>query len=246
MASFRKRPQSRISEEAAPVTTAPTTAALLPEPTTEQAAPEPNPADVAAKESPIEQAEKSAIKKRLAELDGAERLQQEAVDQQVRFAKERQQQVAQLPEHIRRWAEANPRYLSDPIGQAELNVALMKATRDGKNWQDPDFIEVTERHLGIRQQPAKKQPVTSHSYEPPARQAAPVQRQPVRQAYRGPPMSAPPTRDVPSYTTGRPPTDSRLTAEEAQLAKSLGLSTEEYQHQKNRMLRLKEAGVLRD
>jgi hypothetical protein len=146
MASFRKRPHPRISEEAAPVTTAATAAAKLPEPTTEQAAPEPNPAD--AKPSAVKQAEKGAIQKRLAELDGAERLQQEVHDQQVRFAKERQQQVAQIPDHIRRWAEANPRYVSDPIGQAELNVALMKATRDGKGWNDHDFVETVERHLG--------------------------------------------------------------------------------------------------
>ena len=238
MASLRKRPQPRIED---PVTTAPTAGAKLTEPAAEQAAPETNPVD-AAKDNPVEQAEKDAIKKRLAEMDGAERLQQEVHDQQVRFARERQQQVAQLPEHIRRWAEANPRYLSDPIGQAELNVALMKATRDGKNWQDPDFIEVTERHLGLRQQPAEKPVVTR---EPSQRQ--PVQRQPVRQqAYRGPPMSAPPTRDVPSYATGRPPTDTRLTADEAQLAKSLGLSSQEYQYQKERMLRLKEARVIRD
>ena len=232
MASFRKRPQSRISEEAAPVTTAPTTAAQLP-----------NPADAAAKESPVEQAEKDAIKRRIAEMDGAERLQQEVHDQQVRFAKERQQQVAQIPDHIRRWAEANPRYVSDPLGQAELNVALMKATRDGKGWQDPDFVETVERHLGLRQ---AEKPAPSRSYEPPARQASPVrQAAPVRQ-YKGPPMSAPPTRDVPSYSTGRPPTDTRLTAEEAQIAKSLGLSSQEYQYQKERMHKLKAAGVLRD
>ena len=242
MASLRKRPQSRISEEPAPVTTAPTTAARLPEPSAEQAAPERNPVD-AAKDNPVEQAEKDALRQRIQEMERAEGLQSQALDQQVRFAKERQQQVAQVPEHIRRWAEANPRYISDPVGQAELNLAIMKAQRDGKNWQDPDFIEVTERHLGLRQPAAEKQRIVSHSpYEPPPRQAAPMRQAPQQRQYK--PMSAPPTREVPGYSTGRAPSDTRLTEEEAALARSLGLSAQEYLEQKIRMRKLQEAGVM--
>jgi hypothetical protein len=240
MASLRKRYQNRSeTNNDAPVTTAPT-AAKLPEPITEQAAPEPNPADE--KPSAVEQAEKDAIKKRIAELERAEDLQSAALDQQVRFARERQRQVANVPEHIRRWAEENPRYVSDPIGQAELNVAILKAQRDGKNWQDPDFIEVTERHLGLRQQ--AERPVVTR--EPSQRQ--PVQRQqPVRQqASRGPAVSAPPTREVPSMTTGRPVSDVRLSEEESRFARSLGLSESEYLEQKIKMKRLQAAGALQD
>jgi hypothetical protein len=228
-------------EEAPPIATA-AAGAKLPEPSVEPAAPEPNPVDVKPAAA-VEQAEQDAIKKRIAEMEGAENLQREVLTQQERYAKERQQHVAQIPEHIKRWADENPRYINDPIGQAELNVALMKATRDGLNWQSPNFVETVERHLGMRQQPAAKQPTTL-PYEPP-RQPAPRQA-PVRQ-YKGPPISAPPTRDVPSYSTGKPSSyRSQLTGEESQLAASLGLSAEEYRHQKEKMLRLKDAGVLRD
>jgi hypothetical protein len=156
----------------------------------------------------------------------------------VQYAKERQQQAAQIPPHIEKWARENPRYLNDPIAAAELQVAIMKSQRDGLSWESPAFIERTEQHLGLRRQP-EKQPVTTR-YEPP-------QRQPVRQqAYKGPPVSLPPTRDVPSYSTGRPSADTRLTAEEAQLARTLGLSPQQYEEQKDKMRRLKEAGVLQD
>jgi hypothetical protein len=107
MASLRKRYQNRSeTNNDAPVTTAPT-AAKLPEPITEQAAPEPNPADE--KPSAVEQAEKDAIKKRIAELERAEDLQSAALDQQVRFARERQRQVAATAGKRRRCASATSR-----------------------------------------------------------------------------------------------------------------------------------------
>jgi hypothetical protein len=238
MASLRKKYRAETSDKDPPVTTA-AAGAKLPEPAAEQAAPETNPAD-AAKESPIERAEQDAIRRRIREMENAENLQREVLTQQERFARERQQQAAQIPEHIRRWAEAHPQYLSDPIAASELQTAILKAQRDGKNWQDPDFIEVTERHLGLRQLPAEKQPITTRAYE-----ASPRQAPPVRQ-YKGPPLSAPPTRENLSWSNGRPSGDTRLTAEEAQLARTLGLSPQQYQEEKAKMVRLKEAGVLRD
>src|SRR5215475_6018675 len=63
-------------------------------------------------------------------------------------------------------------------------------------------------------------------------------------SYSGPPISAPPTRDVPSFSTGRPVSDMRLTADEAQIARSLGITAEEYLAQKKRMHQLKAAGVI--
>ena len=232
MASLRKRPQPRIMEEAAPVATA-AQGAHLPEPSKEESAPPTNPVDEA-KENPVEQAAENALKKRIAEMESAENVQREVLTQQERFAKERQQNAAQIPDHIKRWAEEHPHYVHDPIGQAELNVALMKAARGGKTWNDSDFVETVERHLGLRQQPAEKQPATTR-YESPARQAAPAP----RQAHRGAPVSAPPTRDVPSYSTGRAQTfSSQLTAEEASIARALNLDPEIYKRERDRMRRI--------
>jgi hypothetical protein len=100
MASLRKRAQPRIAEEAAFVTTAPTAGAKLTEPAAEQTAPATNPVD-AAKDNPVEQAAESELKKRISELERAEALQSEALTQQVQYARERQQQVQNVPEHIR-------------------------------------------------------------------------------------------------------------------------------------------------
>jgi len=232
MASLRKRPQPPLSEEAPPIATA-AQGARLPEPTTEQAAPEPNPVDVKPSAA-VEQAEQDAIKKRIAEMEGAERIQGEVLDQQQRFAKERQAQAAQIPAHIQRWAEEHPHYVHDPLGQAELNVALMKAARGGKTWNDSDFVETVERHLGIRQ---AEKPAPSLPYQPPARQAAPRQAPPQRQ-YKGPAVSAPPTRDVPGFS-GRPQNYSaQLSPEEASIARALNLDPEIYRQERDRMRRI--------
>jgi len=60
-------------------------------------------------------------------------------------------------------------------------------------------------------------------------------------------VSAPSTRDVPSFTTGRLQSEpTRLTANEADLARTLKISPEEYARQKAKMIQLKKMGAIQD
>jgi phage I-like protein len=57
-------------------------------------------------------------------------------------------------------------------------------------------------------------------------------------------MAAPPTREVPGFT-GRPVSyRAPLTQDERDVAKGLGISTEEYSGQKEKMERLKTSGAI--
>lgn len=62
-------------------------------------------------------------------------------------------------------------------------------------------------------------------------------------------MSAPPHRDPPSMSTGRPASHSHrapLTAAQREAAQFAGISEQEYAAQLERMEKLKAAGVIRD
>ena len=76
----------------------------------------------------------------------------------------------------------------------------------------------------------------------------PAPRNPPRQQhYAGPTVSAPPSRDPVSWSSGKPMSSrAPLTAAEAEVARSLGISTEEYARQKEKMQELKAAGVIQD
>jgi hypothetical protein len=127
----------------------------------------------------------------------------------------------------------------------------MKCVRDGLTWNDDNFIPAIERHLGFRQQPQpqpqQRQPQPNGNGHAPASAPAPQRNgaQLRQQRPASAPVSAPPTRDAPSMSTGRP-TSHRvpLTEAEAEIARSSGLSLEEYQQKKEKMLRLKAAGAV--
>jgi hypothetical protein len=60
-------------------------------------------------------------------------------------------------------------------------------------------------------------------------------------------MSAPPTREAPSMSTGRPVgRRAPLTAEEVEIARASGITPERYAQEKEKMLRMKAAGQLDD
>src|SRR6185436_4203579 len=109
-----------------------------------------------------------------------------------------------------------------------------------------------EQMLGWQQQPpaTKTAPTQLNGHAPvnapaaPPRDAAPVRQQ---QQRSGPPVSAPPTRDVPSLASGRPTTRRvPLTEVELQIAKNSGISPEEYQLQKEKMRAMQAAGVIQN
>jgi hypothetical protein len=223
--------------------------AAVPPPVSEDKPPE-KPAET---KSPADEAADDALRQRLAEMTRAEGLQREAIQQgQHRLATEPPQQPQQpqaMPAHVQEWLNKHPQYFNDPIAQAELNVATMKCVRDGLTWNDDNFIPTIERHLGFRQQPQpqqqQRQPQPNgngHAPAAPARNGAPVRQQRLAMSA---PVSAPPTRDAPSMSTGRPSSHlPALTEAEAEIARNSGLSLQEYQQQKEKMLRLKQAGAI--
>jgi hypothetical protein len=77
----------------------------------------------------------------------------------------------------------------------------------------------------------------------PAEDYRPTKAAPSRQQSPGS-VSAPPTREPASWSTGRPLSDStlRLTAQEAELARTIGITPEAYLQGKRRMLEEKRAG----
>src|SRR6185437_10577452 len=108
--------------------------------------------------------------------------------------------------------------------------------------------------LGWQQQPpaTKTAPTQENKVNGHAPVSAPAEpprhSAPVRQQQRpGPPVSAPPTRDVPSLASGRPTTRRvPLTEVELQIAKNSGISPEEYQLQKEKMRAMQAAGVIQN
>jgi len=236
MASLRKKYQPHD----APVSSPPeVTAAELPP------AVETKPPERIETQSPADAASSSAIKDRLEEMVRAEGLQrQQQQPQQPQHAAEPQQPPA-MPARVQEWLSRHPQYMdpNDQIAQVEISLATMKAARDGLTWNDDDFLPSIERHLGIRQaqtngQPHKPTPQpANHAPRPAAPQRQP---QPMRP---GRAFSAPPSREPPSMATGRVPNyRAALNRDELEIAAASGQTPEQYQAQKERMLRMKAEG----
>jgi hypothetical protein len=137
--------------------------------------------------------------------------------------------LAHIPAATRDWLRNHPEYLRDPERNAALQHHHWTAKRETGEEHTPRYLERLEFHLGMRQQPQAP------------RNAAPAP----RQQYKGPPMSAPPHRDPPSYTTGRPTSfRAPLTQAEKDMAVASGISEQEYAKQKEKMMRLQAAGAI--
>jgi hypothetical protein len=148
---------------------------------------------------------------------------------------------AQIPERAKNWLRQHPEYMIDPVKNARItkmhHVAEYQA---GGTAYSEDYFQRLEELLGMRAKPSGNgQHVSTPS---PHRQPAPS-----RQQAPSPQVSAPPTREAPSMTTGRPANvRAPLMAEEHQLARALKLSPEEYAENKQKMIALKNAGVIQD
>jgi hypothetical protein len=253
------------TDRSAPAVAATPVAAAEPPPVAE--APKPTEDLTTEKPSPAEQAAQNALKQRIAEMDRAESLQSEAVQHhQQRLAAEPQQPppqqlltteeaVASLPERARRWFKARPELFTEPEGAARIQYAHWVAKRETGEELTDRYFDRMDHLLGFRQQqpPATKTAPTQENksyvngHAPASAPAAP--REPVRQQQQrpGPSVSAPPTRAVPSMTTGRPVNHHPpLTADEVALAAHLKISPEEYALQKDKMQRLKAAGAIQN
>jgi hypothetical protein len=142
-----------------------------------------------------------------------------------------EQMIAHLPERVRDWYRVDPQFLDERAAQIQYAHHVVRREL-GEEFTDP-YYDRMEHALGLRHVAPQPEPQPL-----PERQRAST---PARQ--NGPPVSAPPTRDSYSMSTGRPqggPT--QLSGEERQLAKTLGLTDDQYRKGKERMLREKAGG----
>jgi hypothetical protein len=177
--------------------------------------------------SPVEQAARDAVKKRIAELTETEPIKPVVIER----PNPTEQTIANsgLPPRAQAWLRAHPDYISDATKNERMQKMHYVAEHQagGQAFTDAYFREL-EGLLGFV-------PAAS-------RGAAPVRQQRV-----GAPVSAPPSRDSFSLSTGRPVGGPmRLSAEEQSLARSLGLTPDEYRVNKQKMIDLKAAGVIVD
>src|SRR5262245_8051376 len=268
MASLRKKYQGLVVDNSRePVATAPTEELAKPP---EPVADAPQPAEVIAKteSNPVEDAAKSELLKRVREAErAAEFAQQQAQQQppQEQFAEPEpetppdhsrgqapmedpreqfEQSLAHLPQRVRNWYRVDPQYLEERAAQVQYAHHVIRREL-GEEFTEP-YYDRMDHALGVRN--VAPQPDLSQPERP--RPSAPSDHsrgQAVRPRYNGAPVSAPPSRETASMSTGRAVNErTPLTREELEIARASRISPEEYQKQKQKMLRLKAAGVIQD
>jgi len=214
--SLRQRHPGREIKESDQVAAAPPAAAEPPA--------ELKPVEQPKESDPVRAAEQNALRQRLQEMERADALkrqQQQPEPPEPQAPQAPPQQQPAMPPAVEKFLSANPQYLdpNDHVAQAEIHLATVKCMRDGKTWEDPDFIPNLERYLGISngQVEQHKSDVPNENITPPPRpRPAPSPQRPASAvAY-----SAPPTRDVPSMSTGRVPQlrQTTLSADEKEIA----------------------------
>jgi hypothetical protein len=254
--SLRKKYRVESDREAPPVSTPPSghgpyatqvdTAPASSDTPANEAAPKfeeadaPKPSDPGT--SPAEKAAQSAIKERLADTQRAHEIERESINQRPQYAEAgpnepptAEQIIANsgLPERAKTWLRQHPEHISD-LSKNNTLIALHDVAKRqaGSEFSDM-YFERMDDLLGLK-------PATQYQTR-----AAPAPRNPapVRQQYTGGPVSAPPSREVPSYSTGRPSEPMRLTAAERADARTFGISDEAYLKGKQRLAREKAAGM---
>src|SRR5262245_38332334 len=238
MASLRKKYQpqfgSPTKDDEPPVMPPPVTGAKMPEPAVDATPPE-----LPEAKSAADQAADESLRKRLAEMERAESLQRE--QQQPHFAEEPQESqqpqdpLALLPPRVQRWYREHPELATDPERAAQVQYCHHVARREtGGEFTDPYFDRMEAMLFGATNGRAESRPSPAPS--------TPRQVEPPRQpaARMSAPVSAPPTREVPSMSTGRSPGyRAPLSKDELEIAAACGQTPEQYQAQKERMMRMK-------
>jgi hypothetical protein len=167
------------------------------------------------------EAGKAEIERRLAENERATTSAPSSPQQEPQYVDDPQQPLTPeeiieqsgLPESAQRWLKKHPEYISDMSKNSEIIALHNTAKRQagGEEWT-PIYFEKMESLLGMRPEP-EPQP-QSHRQANRNQQVQPQQ-------YRDAPTftSAPPSRDVPSMSSGRPASyRSPLNADEREIA----------------------------
>jgi hypothetical protein len=198
---------------------------------------------------PVREAEQNAIKARLREMETAEHLQHEAASQrQQRSAIEELQrqpgtaeqiiQSSGLPESAKAWLRQHPEYVTDPVKNAHVQKMHVVAEYQAGEAFSPAYYARMDALLGFKRE-------NGNGAQQPSAPTAPRNVAPARRPMAAP-VLAPPTREVPSMTTGRAPRPTQLTAAQREAARFSGISEEEYARQEEKRRRMQEAGQLDD
>src|SRR5262249_24406561 len=140
--------------------------------------------------------------------------------------------IAHLPERVQRWYRSHPDFLTDPEKAAKVQYCHHVARRETGEEITPAYYDRMESMLGL----APSTTGQARPIERPPVAPAPRRTEPVRQQQRSAaPVSAPPSREPASFSTGRPISHrAPLTKEELEIAQASGISADEYQRQKER------------
>src|SRR5262249_20152458 len=128
------------------------------------------------------------------------------------------------------------------------SIHHFKARKEAEDFSD-GYYGALERHLGLSNGHTERHNgnvPNENNAAPPSRSSAPMRPATVdRPAPRmSAPVSAPPTREAPSMTTGRSGAcRAPLTADELQIAQACGQTPQEYQAQKERWAKMKAEGA---
>src|SRR5262245_31097168 len=200
MASLRKKYTQRVESGSRPgeepVASTPVHAAEPPPPVET-----PKPVEPPTTETPVDKAAKEAValQLRLREMENAENLQRQAVQEQARLATEPQQQpepptleeqIAHLPERARDWYRRDPKLLSDPERAAQIQYVHHVVCRElgGEGTEDAYYNRMEGMlfppdHSRGQSTNGQARPIESR---PPAAPAPAPRAAPMRQ-YAGPP-----------------------------------------------------------
>jgi hypothetical protein len=258
LASLRKRYRPAIEErpDKDGVVAATPVQAAEPPPVADAA----KPADLLKPEhDPVEDAAASALKQRLREMERAEQAVQQA-NHQPRMATEPpptglngrpltvEEIIANttLPDRAKNWLRRHPDYATDPAKTNRLLVLDEIATHRAGGQFTEAYFEQMEDLLGFRRREPTRAEILAHLERMPETTTAtsPRNAAPLRQRPPAAPVSAPVHRDPPSMANGRPASQpTQLTQEQRELARSLGLTDEQYRDGLRRMNAEKAAGL---
>src|SRR5262245_27471936 len=121
--------------------------------------------------------------------------QQSYQEQIAQWRAQREAVIQQLPARAQAWYRADPSWLTDPERAAHINYAHHVAVRETGAEGSDEYFDRMEHMLGLRH--AEPLP------EPRPLPERPRPSAPARPRYSGAPVSAPPSRDSHSMSTGR-------------------------------------------
>lgn len=138
-----------------------------------------------------------------------------------------------VPERAKEWLREHPEYSTNQRLNAKLQAAHWDALDEGHKAFSTDYFVAVEKIIGVR----KPEPKEDEDIIEEREVVRPVTNE------RTPIVSAPVSREVPNGGEPRSTTKVRLTRDEAEAAKSAGITEAEYARQKIKLAKMKADGT---